>query len=86
MPNQPTPRSRRTPGQPVANPLDRERWIAEAAYFLSQRRGFVPGYELQDWLEAEQAFKAQGVIPARKRTPRRKPPEFADPKARIIRT
>jgi hypothetical protein len=27
--------------------------IAEAAYHLAQRRGFEPGYELDDWLTAE---------------------------------
>lgn len=32
---------------------DRYRLIAEAAYFRAERRGFVPGNELQDWLAAE---------------------------------
>jgi len=32
---------------------DRYRLIAEAAYFRAERRGFVPGSELQDWLAAE---------------------------------
>ncbi len=27
--------------------------IAMAAYFKAERRGFVPGHELDDWLEAE---------------------------------
>jgi hypothetical protein len=27
--------------------------IAEAAYYLAQRRGFAPGSELEDWLAAE---------------------------------
>lgn len=27
--------------------------IAEAAYFRAQSRGFAPGGELDDWLEAE---------------------------------
>ena len=27
--------------------------IALAAYFRSERRGFAPGYELEDWLAAE---------------------------------
>jgi len=30
-----------------------ERMIAEAAYFKAEKRGFNPGYELCDWLEAE---------------------------------
>ncbi len=32
---------------------DRRRLIAEAAYFLAERRGFAPGQELEDWLAAE---------------------------------
>ena len=27
--------------------------IAEAAYYKAENRGFLPGYEQQDWLEAE---------------------------------
>jgi hypothetical protein len=27
--------------------------IAEAAYLRSERRGFVPGFEEEDWLAAE---------------------------------
>lgn len=27
--------------------------IAEAAYYKAEKRGFVSGYEKQDWLEAE---------------------------------
>jgi len=27
--------------------------IAEAAYFFAERRGFAPGHELSDWLQAE---------------------------------
>ena len=32
---------------------DRRRRIAEAAYYRAQRRGFIGGYEDDDWLEAE---------------------------------
>ncbi len=31
----------------------RNRRIAEAAYYRAEARGFVDGYELEDWLEAE---------------------------------
>jgi Protein of unknown function (DUF2934) len=27
--------------------------IAEAAYYKAERRGFEPGHEMTDWLEAE---------------------------------
>ena len=32
---------------------DRRSMIAEAAYLRAERRGFVPGYETEDWLAAE---------------------------------
>jgi hypothetical protein len=31
--------------------------IAEAAYFLAEKRGFVGGHSLDDWLAAEQQVK-----------------------------
>lgn len=31
----------------------REQWIAEAAYFRAEQRGFSPGNEMSDWLDAE---------------------------------
>jgi hypothetical protein len=35
---------------------DAQRWaaIAENAYYRAERRGFVPGYDFEDWLAAEQ--------------------------------
>ena len=33
--------------------LIREQQIAERAYFRALERGFLPGYELEDWLQAE---------------------------------
>jgi hypothetical protein len=35
------------------NMEDRHSSIARAAYFRSQNRGFLPGFELEDWLAAE---------------------------------
>ncbi|MGH8301737.1 MAG: DUF2934 domain-containing protein [Steroidobacteraceae bacterium] len=32
--------------------------IARAAYLLAEARGFAPGYELDDWLAAEQELDA----------------------------
>ena len=32
---------------------DLEAKIAELAYYKAEKRGFLPGYELCDWLEAE---------------------------------
>jgi hypothetical protein len=34
-------------------PEELYRLIAEAAYYRAQRRGFSPGHEQQDWIEAE---------------------------------
>jgi Protein of unknown function (DUF2934) len=34
-------------------PEEVQRWIAEAAYYRAERRGFEPGYEVEDWLAAE---------------------------------
>jgi hypothetical protein len=31
----------------------RRAMIAEAAYYRAERRGFSPGFELEDWLESE---------------------------------
>ena len=35
---------------------ERNRHIAEAAYYLAERRGFAPGQEISDWLQAEAMF------------------------------
>jgi Protein of unknown function (DUF2934) len=49
------PRQRRTKSPSAAAlPQDRHASIAEAAYFRSQNRGFLPGHELEDWLAAEE--------------------------------
>ncbi len=37
---------------------DREWQIASAAYYLSEKRGFSPGRELEDWFRAEKAILA----------------------------
>jgi hypothetical protein len=40
---------------------DEERWamVAENAYYRAERRGFVPGYDLEDWLAAEAEIDAR---------------------------
>lgn len=37
---------------------ERQAMIAEAAYYRSAARGFVPGHELDDWLTAEAEIEA----------------------------
>ncbi len=36
-----------------ANDCPLEQMIAEAAYFRAEQRGFTPGNEMSDWLQAE---------------------------------
>jgi hypothetical protein len=41
-------------GKPAApSAEERQRWIATAAYHRAEKRGFIAGYEVQDWLDAE---------------------------------
>jgi Protein of unknown function (DUF2934) len=40
------------------DPADRHDRIARAAYRRAQERGFEPGHELDDWLEAEHEIDA----------------------------
>jgi hypothetical protein len=39
--------------------LSREARIAEAAYWRAERRGFIAGHELDDWLEAEREIDGE---------------------------
>lgn len=42
--------------------FDKERFqkmVAERAYCKSEKRGFIAGYEMEDWLEAELEIKNQ---------------------------
>ncbi len=47
----------KTSGMPSASmgvtSEERRQLIAEAAYYRSERRSFMPGHELDDWLSAE---------------------------------
>ena len=43
------------PGDAICLP-DGDARIAELAYYKAERRGFEPGHELEDWLEAEREF------------------------------
>ena len=42
-----------TPPRIEIAPEARRAMIAESAYLRSERRGFAPGFELEDWLSAE---------------------------------
>ena len=43
------------PSETICLP-DGDARIAELAYYKAERRGFEPGHELEDWLEAEREF------------------------------
>jgi len=45
--------------QPVVGAETRRIMIAEAAYYCAEKRGFAPGGEVQDWLEAEAQIQAR---------------------------
>jgi hypothetical protein len=51
--------------------LNQQQRIAEIAYFLAQQRGFAPGREEQDWLEAEASVlgRREPRLDARKPAP-----------------
>lgn len=42
------------------SPSERERIIAENAYYRAEHRGFSPGHEAEDWLAAEEQFERLG--------------------------
>ena len=59
---------RKTPGKaaastarpaasPAVAPDELRKLIAEAAYFRAKNRGFAPGYEIEDWVQAEAEVK-----------------------------
>jgi hypothetical protein len=41
------------------DPAARHRMIEEAAYLIAEGRGFTPGMEVQNWLEAEAQVNAR---------------------------
>ncbi|MEC4748909.1 DUF2934 domain-containing protein [Methylomicrobium sp. Wu6] len=43
----------------LLDPLDQTARISELAYYKAERRGFEPGHELEDWLDAEQELASK---------------------------
>lgn len=41
------------------DPGERRRMVAEAAYYRAEQRGFAPGSEVEDWLEAEAQIRVR---------------------------
>ena len=44
---------------PALPSLERQLRIAQAAYYIAERREFAPGNELEDWLQAEAEVEAR---------------------------
>jgi hypothetical protein len=59
------PKSKAVPPQPAAKDTAEisdatvRKEIARLAYHLSEKRGFAPGHETEDWLAAEAQVKAR---------------------------
>ena len=56
------PTRRAASGARAAEPAPEGDWtvyVAVAAYYRAERRGFAPGRELEDWLTAESELEAQ---------------------------
>lgn len=49
---------------PPARPSETQRraMVSEAAYYRAQKRGFEPGWELDDWLAAEAEIDACSLV------------------------
>ena len=60
---------------------DQDAMIAECAYYRAERRGFIPGYELDDWYEAEREVATLLHL-----TPRRPPRKSAPRKPAAKKT
>jgi sterol desaturase/sphingolipid hydroxylase (fatty acid hydroxylase superfamily) len=62
------------PTPPLAQPINIDAMIAEAAYYKAEKRGFYPGNDIRDWLEAKSEIIAlvYGDISV-KNTSKRKP-------------
>ena len=46
--------------EPFPGVEDRIKYLSTAAYYKAEARGFAPGKELDDWLEAEEEFVEKG--------------------------
>jgi hypothetical protein len=51
------------PDTAATNAEQRHHRISEAAYYRAQRRGFAPGADQEDWLEAEKEIDRGAIIP-----------------------
>lgn len=52
-PNHDNPAAMNTDSRAEASPEEIRQLIAQAAYYRAKQRGFEPGHELEDWIQAE---------------------------------
>jgi hypothetical protein len=52
---------RRAPSNVTTDSEARRAMIAEAAYYRAERRGFAPGFEMDDWLQSESELAAHAL-------------------------
>lgn len=52
------PQARPESGSASITQEQRQFMICEAAYYIAEHRGFGPGHDVDDWLEAEQQIDA----------------------------
>ena len=50
-----------SPMNPASDSVALHTMIAEAAYYRAERRGFAPGYELEDWLQSEAELRTRAA-------------------------
>jgi hypothetical protein len=62
--------AQRSPEAAPSVPADRESLVRMAAYLRAERRGFAPGYEIEDWLAAEAEVDARKSARPAARKPR----------------
>jgi len=53
-----TPSAVKAEAKAAIDAAERQRMIAEAAYYLAEKRGFAPGHHDEDWAEAERQIDA----------------------------
>jgi hypothetical protein len=58
-------------GKTRLSDAERQRMVAEAAYYRALQRGFVAGGELDDWLAAERDIDRQLAVSGHTRSSRR---------------
>ena len=74
-PEKPAP-AKRPPKAPPPALAEREGRVRLAAFFRAERRGFAPGYEVEDWLAAEAevgGLEQSGPAAKPRKAPVRKP-------------